>query len=252
MLIEICWGSWSKRFTRQACPVTDRLRVWQGMEFPLNYTVISPCCMGGRKDGTTAVGNKIFRSSALKLFAPIVMVLVFIKGLLRQATEAMALPAKGRMPLDSVARRTPIRFGPKNLCRTLYDSIARGRIGVCRTKAFHKEEALCSLVGNKKAALITPPFIVNVLTRFIVENRSWRKGPGVLPHAIFITLAFDISFHFTAFLYGAMLPSLLGGLLWFSKFSAAADTKVFISEEVRNFAIRDRHGKCDPAWLLQI
>ncbi|MFI3271436.1 MAG: L-lactate permease [Pseudomonadota bacterium] len=66
---------------------------------------------------------------------------------------------------------------------------------------------------NLPMIFILPIFMCGFLTRYFGQNKSWTEGFGAWKFCVFASIAFAVPYFAVAWLVGAELPSLIGGLV---------------------------------------
>lgn len=155
------------------------------------------------------------------------------------------------VPVTFGAVGTPIWFGLKTLRTNVEKAIAGGGadLGFTTFDGFLKNVGEWSAVIHAIIALALPLFLVCFLTRFFGKNKSWKEGLGAWKFALFATVAFNVPYLFTAFVFGVEFPSLLGGLIGLGITVFGAKKGLFLPEENWEFAER---SKWEKEWMGEI
>ncbi len=152
------------------------------------------------------------------------------------------------IPVTFGAVGTPIWFGLKNLKPAVDAAVSQGA-PVASFEAFLHQVGVYAALIHAVAAILLPLFVVCFLTRFFGKNKSWAEGLGVWKFAVFAGLSYAVPYLFTAVLFGAEFPSLLGGLIGLGVVITGAGKKLFLPRDTWEFADRAHWEK---EWLGDI
>ncbi len=117
-------------------------------------------------------------------------------------------------PVTFGAVGTPVLVGLTPLKGLIADAVATvPGLNFVDFGSFAKIVGEWATLLNLPMIFILPIFMCGFLTRYFGQNKSWTEGFGAWKFCVFASIAFAVPYFSVAWLVGAELPSLIGGLV---------------------------------------
>lgn len=153
-------------------------------------------------------------------------------------------------PVTFGAVGTPVLVGLKPLTPLIQEAVSTvPGLNFVDFGTFAKIVGEWATLLNLPMIFILPIFMLGFLTRYFGQNKSWSEGFAAWKFCVFASVSFAVPYFGVAWLVGAELPSLIGGLVGLGIIVAGAKRGFCVPEKAWDFGPQ---SSWDPEWTGNI